>query len=193
MLDLLLSLTLAFAPQGAGDPAWTGAVAVRGEAELTPAAALASATARVEEHVRQLWGERAERLVRQSRPFWLPECLTAEPLRRWLCDLETDRLVRFVDREDREREHDFGASYQTTIWVAEDPSSVQRGERRLRSELRRLERSVVARYGGVAVAWVVLFVLLGWVDRLSRGYMTGRLWFVGLLGGAAVPVVAFLV
>ena len=31
------------------------------------------------------------------------------------------------------------------------------------------------------------------LDRLTRGYMTGRLRLAGLLGGVAVPVIAFLV
>ncbi len=38
-----------------------------------------------------------------------------------------------------------------------------------------------------------LVVALGWIDRLSRGYMTGRLWLAGLLAGVAVPAIAFLV
>jgi hypothetical protein len=77
--------------------------------------------------------------------------------------------------------------------VAEDPRAVQRSEQSLRSTLQRLERATVVKYGGIAVGWTALVVVLGWLDRLSRGYMTGRLRLVGVLGGLAVPTVLFLV
>jgi hypothetical protein len=193
MLSVLLSTCLAsLAPQ---EPAATlaSAVAVHGDAELTPAAALASARRKAEDHVREVWQDRASRAVDRQRPFWLPELFATEAMRRWLSNLPVHQLVQFVDREDRERMHDFGNSYQTTLWVAEPPSSVQQGERQLRRELQRLERTTAIKYGGIAASWVVLAVVLGWVDRLSRGYMTGRLRLVGLLAATAVPAVAFLV
>jgi hypothetical protein len=169
------------------------AVAVRGEAELSPAQALASAEARVDEHVRSLWQQRAERAVVGRRPFWLPEVLIEEPMRRWLSDLPVERLVRTVDRKDQERVHEFGNSYQTTLWVAEEPGAVEHGEKRLRAQLRHLERATAVKYGSVAAGWVALALLLGWIDRLSRGYMTGRLRLIGLLAGAAMPAIAFVV
>lgn len=195
MLASLLSTCLLLPiPQGPGPAELTAAaVAVRGDAELSPAAALASAEARVDEHVRAVWQERAERAVERQRPFWVPDLLVQAPLRRWLADLPVEQLVRRVDREDREREHEFGNSYQTTLWIAEEPRAVQRGERSLRSELRRLERCTAVKYGGIAAGWVVLAVALGWLDRLSRGYMTGRLRAIGVLAGLAMPAIAFLV
>ena len=171
----------------------TSAVAVRGDAELSPAAAFASAEDRVEDHVRTVWRERASRAIEQQRPFWLPQLLADEAVRRWLVDLQPRQLVHVVDREDREREHEFGNSWQTTLWVAEDARAVERSEQRLRGELRRLERTTVMKFGGVAAGWTLLVVSLAWLDRLSRGYMTGRLRTVGLLLGAAIPVTAFLV
>lgn len=192
MLGLLLSTCLlGLPPQGPATAA--SAVAVRGDAELTPAAAFASARTKVDEHVRALWRERAERAVQYQRPFWVPELLGDETVRRWLADLQVSQLVSCVDREDREREHEFGNSYQTTLWVAEDPHAVQRGEQRLRGELRRLERTTAYKYGGIAAGWTLLVMVLGWLDRLTRGYMTGRLRVAGLIGGVAVPVIAFLV
>lgn len=191
MLAALLSLCLS-APF-LQDPAAALAVAVRGDAELTPAAALASARNKVEDHVRGLWEERARRAQAAIRPFWVPEVLSDQAIRRWLAGLQVAQLTRCVDREDKEREHEFGSSYQTTLWVAEDTSVAQRNEQRLRRELHHLERLTAIKYGGIAASWVALVVLLGWVDRLSRGYMTGRLRLVGLLGAAAVPTIAFLV
>ncbi len=190
MLATLLGCLVCLSPQ---DPAAIGAVAVRGDAELSPAAALASAKVRVDDHVRELWRERAERALEQRLPFWLPGMLAEPAVRRWIADLPIAQMVAVVDREDREREHSFGSSYQTTLWVAEDLRALQRGEQRLQHELRRLERTTAYKYGGIAVGWTVLLLGIGWLDRLSRGYMTGRLRVAGLLAGAAVPAVAFLV
>lgn len=196
MLSLLLSASLACPLPGPAsqEPSLaTSAVAVRGETELSPAAAYASARSRMVDHVRTLWQERAATAVEQRRPFWLPQPLADEAMRRWLANLPLEQLARTVDREDREREHEFGTSFQTTLWVAEDPRGVQRGEQSLRSALQRLERTTVFQYGGIAVGWTGLVVLLGWLDRLTRGYMTGRLRCVGLLAGLAVPALVFLV
>src|SRR5688572_25657484 len=112
---LLTTLLSCSAPQ---EPLATAAVAVRGDTELSPAAAFASARTKVDDHVRQVWQQRAERTVARQRPFWLPSLVTDEAVRRWLADLPVDQMVQVVDREDREREHDFGNSYQTTLWVA---------------------------------------------------------------------------
>jgi hypothetical protein len=191
MLAALLTACLACVAPQAQDA--IAAVAVRGDAELSPAGAFASARNRVDEHVRGLWRERAERAVAAQRPFWLPALLADEAVRRWLADLPVAQMVAVVDRQDREREHEFGSSWQTTLWVAEDAQRLHSGEQRLRGVLRRLERETLYRFGGIAAGWTVLVVVIGWLDRLSRGYMTGRLQLAGLCAGVAVPVVAFLV
>lgn len=197
MLAVLLSTCIACsAPQGpqlVEHAAMVSAVMVRGDAELSPAAALASAEQRVDEHVRSVWSDRAARAVARHRPFWMPEFVTDEAVRRWLADLPVDRLVKRVDREDRERSHEFGNSYQTTLWVAEDRGAVERGEVVLRDRLRSLERAAALRAGGVAAGWVALALLLSWIDRLSRGYMSGRLRAIGVLAGLLMPAVAVLV
>lgn len=194
MLALLLS-TCIVCPAAQQEPEFSmaAAVAVRGDTELSPAAALASAEARVDEHLRTVWKERAERAAERHRPFWMPDLLTENTVERWLADLPVERLVARVDREDKERVHEFGNSYQTTLWIAEKPGLVEHGERRLRAELHRLERTTAVKAGGVAAGWVVLALLLAWIDRLSRGYMTGRLRAIGVLGGVLVPAALFLV
>ena len=175
------------------DPVAHAAVAVRGDTELSPAAAYASARTRVADHVRTVWQERAETAVARQRPFWLPEVIADAAVQRWLATLPTEQLVRTVDREDREREHEFGTSIQTTLWVAEEPRAVARSERSLQSLLAGLERRTAGKFGITALTWVLLVVLLGWIDRLSRGYMTGRLTLAGLLAAVATPAVLFLV
>ncbi len=188
---LIATAVLGTAPQEP-DP-FASAIAVRGEAELSPAEAYASASQRAEDHLRTLWEHRVERAAELRRPFWLPRILVEDRVDRWLADLPTGRLVRVVDREDKERVHEFGNSYQTTLWVAEEPSMVEAGRERLRAVLRGLEQTTAVRYGGIVAGWALLAMVLGWIDRLSRGYMTGRLRLLGLACGVSFPVIAFLV
>lgn len=192
MLATLLALSLVSVAPQQPVAALAAAVAVRGDAELDPATAFASARRKAETHVRDRWRERAHRTFEQ-RPFWLPEFLSREAERRWVNNLPVQEMVQLVDREDRERVHEFGNSYQTTLWVAEDDRHVQRRERELRGELRRLERATALKLGGITATWTVLALLLVWLDRLSRGYMTGRLCVIGLLAGGAVPLALTLV
>ena len=52
---------------------------------------------------------------------------------------------------------------------------------------------MLLRGGAVAFAWATLALAVGWFDRLSRGYMTGRLRLLGVLLGVAVPAIAVVV
>ena len=192
MLALLLAACLPFAPQQPVTTSIAEAVVVRGDAELSPAEALVSAKRKAEEHVRDLWQDRAEQAFSGRRPFWLPDLLAREAMRRWLAELPIEQMATYVDREDRQREHEFGSSYQTTLWVAEEPRLVANSERLLRRATQQLERVTAVKFGGIVAGWAVLVVVIGWLDRLSRGYMTGRLRLLGLLGGVAFPALAFL-
>jgi hypothetical protein len=198
MIATALSCVLfAQAPMAAlavADPsgAASEAIAVRGDAELTPAAAYDSARTRAELHLQERWLERGRRLVVEQRPFWLPSLLAERAVARWLAGSPASEGMRIVDRDDRKREHEFGSSWQTTLWVAEDPRHVAHGERALRRELERVQQRTLLVSGGTVAFWAGLLFVLAWLDRLSRGYMTGRLRLVGLVLGAAVPAVAFL-
>jgi hypothetical protein len=192
-LGVLSQATFASAHAAAspGDPV-REAMAIRGDAELSPGEALASARRKAEEQARATWAQRAERLNEALRPFWLPAVFTRQATDRWLADLPIERTLRIVDREDRQREHEFGTSWQTTLWVAEDPRAVEAGERQLRQALRRTEKITLAKSGATVAFWAVLGFALGWLDRLSRGYMTGRLRLLGLLFGSVIPAILFL-
>ena len=193
MLALLLSTLIACPAHQEPKISMETAVAVHGDTELSPADALASAELRVDEHIRSRWEERAKRTVSRQTPFWMPQALTDTTVRRWLGDLPMQQLVQEVNRKDKQRIHEFGNSYQTTLWIAEDKEMVELGEVGLRAELHRLERTTAVKAGGVAAGWMILALLLGWLDRLSRGYMTGRLRAIGVLGGLLMPAALFLV
>lgn len=204
MLNLLLALSLIAAPQelacavpaavhaGTGGGNAMAATSVCGAAELTPAAALDSAWQRATARVRERWSQRAEQVLVGERPFWLPDFVARERLRTFVRDLPLDQICQVVDREDRERQHEFGSSWQTTLWVAEEPRLVQRIERDLKVAQRALERTTLRRFAGTVVGWAVLGLLIGWLDRLTRGYATGRLRLLGLLLGSALPALLFL-
>lgn len=169
------------------------AAEVRGQVELSAAAALASARTAAEEQIKAAIADRAARLAEARRPFWMPDFLTQECVRKSLDEVDAWRSYQIVDRNDDVREHEFGQSWRTTLWIAEDPRRAAAADHQLRAALRQTERVMLAKLGGTAVFWGVLAFACFWLDRLSRGYMTGRLWLLGLALGSAVPTALFLV
>jgi hypothetical protein len=189
---LVTILTLLLAVSVGSGQAPVDAVAVKGAAELTPAAAHASARAAVDAHARLLWRERGERIAQELRPAWIPSAVCDRTVERFLGDRDLSGAMRVVDREDRAREHEFGSSWQTTLWVAEDEQAVEAGERGLRAALADLRGQALAFLAGASLWWGLLAFLVGWLDRLSRGYMTARLSAIGVALGVSVPSLAFL-
>lgn len=177
MLALLLAACLPFAPQQPVTTSIAEAVVVRGDAELSPAEALVSAKRKAEEHVRDLWQDRAEQAFSGRRPFWLPDLLAREAMRRWLAELPIEQMATYVDREDRQREHEFGSSYQTTLWVAEEPRLVANSERLLRRATRQQktgDSGEVRRHRR-------------WLGRAGRGDRLARPPVARLHDGASAP------
>lgn len=189
---LVTILALVFAVAGGSAQAPLDAVAVRGAAELTPAAALASARAAADLHARALWRDRGERIAQELRPAWVPAAVCDRAVDRFLCAQAPSLTLRVVDRDDRAREHEFGTSWQTTLWVAEDAQAVDEGERRLRASLVALRGQAIAFLLVTSFWWGLLAFLVGWLDRLSRGYMTARLSAIGVALGLSIPSLAFL-
>lgn len=167
------------------------AIAVTGTPELDSAAAYRSAFAQAEAKVRATEHERAQQIGAEWRPFWLPMVFVDQAVARWLQARQPAAALTVVDRTDQRREHEFGSSFQTTLWVRESPQAMAQGERELRRQLAQVRVRTLAVAGGTVVYWALLGLGLGWIDRLSRGYMTGRLRLLGFLLGSAVPAVAF--
>ncbi len=199
---LAVTLTCALLIQQPLTPNWvaTGvdherpsATVVRGTAELDPARAYETAHREAVSRLRERCEARAEQLIQEAAPAWLPTFVTDQEVRRWLARMDLEDGLRILDRADRERQHDFGLSYQTSLLVAEDSSFLSRAERRLGQQLRRAEKTFVVRSGVTLGLWIFLALGVFWLDRLSRGYMTGRLSLLALAIGAGAPVVLFLV
>ena len=66
------------------------------------------------------------------------------------------------------------------------------GERRLRASLVALRGQAIAFLLVTSFWWGLLAFLVGWLDRLSRGYMTARLSAIGVALGLSIPSLAFL-
>lgn len=192
MNALLIILALALLAPSLSAQAAHDAALVRGSAELTPAAAFASAQDAAASYMRQIWRERGERIAREVRPAWMPLVVCERTVERFLSAQDARAQFAVVDREDRVREHEFGSSYQTTLWVAENDGAAARGERKLRASISELRMHAIAFLGGTAAWWAALMFLVGWFDRLSRGYMTARLVVIASALGLLVPSLAFL-
>jgi hypothetical protein len=195
MLVLMLSmLALAQEPSPAAAVAEPSldVVAVTGTPELDAAAAYRAALTAAEARQQASLRERAEQVAAEWRPFWMPPVFVEQAIARFLAAPQREASVRIVDRTDRRREHEFGSSFQTTLWVREDAVAAGKVDREVRQALTQLRWRTLAMAGGTVVFWAVLALVLSWVDRLSRGYMTGRLGVVGVLLGSAVPAVAFV-
>lgn len=191
-------MILAVSAQGQGPMAWqegpaATAFEVKGETELSPAAAMNSAEMAAREFCQGAWQDRAAALAGSWQAAWMPAFLAREIVRRAMREVDPGHVFTVVDRRDRVREHEFGNSYQTSLWLAPDHRRTAQAEQRLRSALRRGERTTLLKLGGTAALWGLLAFLGMWLDRLSRGYMTGRLWLLGILLGGAVPLTLFLV
>lgn len=191
VLSLVLALSQPVCPQAPTEVPPT-AVAVRGMAELTPAAATESAWAEAQGLFRERWLAHARQCAAVRLPGWVPEWVWQPTFERSIGSLRAREHLQVVHRDEVTREHEFGTSHQVTLWV-EEPESVRTAlERHVRTEFRALEKRLALKCGGTVVFWLLLAAFVGWVDRLSMGWMTGSLRFAGLLAALGVPLAAVL-
>lgn len=191
ILTSFLTMLLPFRTQAPADPV-PGAVEVRGMAELSPAAAADAAWAEVQLRFRTRWLEQAQQTARVHLPRWLPQWVWQPSVERWVDSKRAQDHLAVVHRDETRREHDFGTSHQVTLWVTEPDSNRVALERQLRGEFRSLAQRLAAKCGGTVLFWLLLAVFVGWVDRLSMGWMTRSLRFTGLLAAVGVPLAAIL-
>jgi hypothetical protein len=173
----------------------TAPIVVRGTVELSAAAADAAAATVCDERARQLLEEQGRAVLDRFAPVWLPGFCREQVLRRWLAGTEAQAAIRVVDRERVEHDHgSLGVSYRTALTVETDLKHVTKELARLQRHVPRAAEGFAVKCGAVAGFWALLGLLISWLDRLSRGYMTWRLRLIGLFLGAAAPALAlFLV
>lgn len=174
------------------DASRPSAETVTGEAELSRSEAVTTVERKArKEHRSRLTAMVAER-IEESAPFWLPGFVKdrvvegqvrSEILRLPPKVLDTDVLVR---------QHSFGQSFQGFLLI--DPVRPQdlASDRRLSRRLRREQDWFLMKSGGALGLWILLGIGVLWLDRLTRGYMTKRLYALGaalaLVGPALVVV-----
>lgn len=203
MLNLLLTLACLAQDHHPGDghglAGLGGASAVplvvRGTVELSAGEADAAASALLGDRARVLLSERGRSLMAQLAPVWLPEFSREQTLARWLTAIEPEGALRVIDRERAEHDHGhLGTSYRTALIVEADREQLGKHMSRLRRQIPRAADTFALKCAGIAGFWTVLALAISWLDRLSRGYMTWRLRFLGLIAGSAAPaLLLFLV
>ena len=154
---------------------------------MRPVEADAAAEERVLEEFR--WDlERAARERSENHgPAWLPAALAEREIDGWLRGLSVDRTVEIVDRYREQHDHGDYTSFQTHLLVRPDAD-------RRASALGRLDRALAHSAhrlgwfaGGSLGLWGLLAFAWMWIDRLTRGYMTGRLAALCVGMGVAAP------
>ena len=167
------------------------AIAFTGTVELSPAESFDTARAVAECGLHDQLGRSAETLARSFQPIWMPDFVVESARDRWLERQVSRHELEILDRSDVVRDHGFGKSFQTHLLVERvEPSKHESG--RMARYVRDAGRLFLAKCGGTLGLWVLLALVFWWVDRLSRGYMTGRLRLIAIGVGLLLPSVAFL-
>ena len=126
--------------------------------------------------------------VAAHSPGWLPDFVTERAVRAWSGEQMQGYRLRVLDRDLLVRDHGFGRSYQAFLLLDKAEPGVARGSESLMDRLARARERFVLKCGGVAGWWGLLALLALWLDRLTRGYMTGRLYVLGAGLGLVAPI-----
>ena len=132
----------------------------------------------------------AERRIAALSPSWFPDLMRDRVLRSWLGKQAPTRGVEVLDRDLVVRDHGFGRSYQGFLLVREP--GMELAGRRLVRQLEVAQRQLIQRGVLVLGVWSSLALILIWLDRLTRGYMTRRLMLLGIGLGTAAPALLVL-
>ena len=175
------------------DPGHPSAYAVKGSVELSRAEAWEALERRIDVEVRDRLESFAIDESENVAAPWLPGYFQDRAIAAWVSEqvrqsetriLDSNLVVRPVD--------DVYQSYHAYALVdMAGPRNVRL--ERLRRRLVVEEEMFLAKIGGALGLWGVLAVLILWLDRLTRGYMTGRLYTLGALLGIGGPIVLLLV
>lgn len=194
MLSLLALLALS-AQRATADVAaspFLPPTVVRGTVELSEQAADAAAWDHLLERVSVDVRTRAERVISAGAPAWFPGFCRDQLVDGWIAGLDLRQCLRVTDRMRQPRDHgSLGQSFRTTLTAEVDDRRVDQALAGLQRKLRSAARGFLTKCAAVFGSWICLAGLVGWLDRQSRGYMTGRLRLLAILAGVLVPCVVF--
>ena len=174
------------------DPAQPNGYVVSGAPELTRKEAWASAERNAIESHNERLRDYAETQAAAAAKSWLPEFVRDKVVTEWTRDRLRRLQPKVLDRDLIVRDHEFGRSYQAFYLV--EPLDTEHVERLggLAPRLAREEEWFLVKTGGMVGFWALIALVITWIDRLSRGYMTKRLIAIGsllaLVGPALVVV-----
>lgn len=119
---------------------------------------------------------------------WLPDFVRERVVRHWTGEQMRRHELKVLDRDILVRDHGFGRSFQAFLLLDKvDPQSATKS-RSLTRRLQREQKRFVMKCGGTVGWWGILAIFVLWIDRLTRGYMTGRLYTVGAMLGLVAPI-----
>ena len=166
---------------------------VEGELELTRSDAEASALERARDAHRTQLRERADRIASSAIPFWMPQMFAQPTIDRWIGDLERSAPLQVLDSDTEELSYSYGKAFRSSVTVARvHRDGLSKQEARLERRLGEVGKLLLAKCGVTAIVWGLLAFVCSWFDRLTRGYMTGRLRLIALAMGIAVPGILML-
>ena len=175
------------------DPTSANAYTLSGTTELSAHEAWSSVTQRVVDDQRERLRDLAAKQAEATGSWWLPRCFRERAVQSWAEEQLRRYKPRVLDRELQTREHGgIGRSYQAFLLLEDVDAGTVTRTRGLARSLEREERRFLARCGGTVGLWGLLALVLGWIDRITRGYMTGRLWLIGGLLGLCGPIALVL-
>jgi len=169
------------------------AMAVRGRVEMSPAEAFLSARDNVLQRARADLERESVRIRAERQPFWMPDFVADRAMRDLVGRVDLTKAYAVLDRADDTHDHEWGQSYRTTLIVSPNAAFVDETRRVVDRQLQQARSRFLAVGAGTLGFWGGLAVLMGWLNRLSRGYMSRRLGVIGVSLGVAVPTVAFLI
>jgi hypothetical protein len=194
MLSLLALLALS-AQRATAEVVASPSVApttVRGTVELSEREADAAAWQQLLERVAGDVRSRAARITVNGAPAWLPEFCRDQVVDGWIAGLDLRQCVRITERVREPRDHgSLGWSFRTTLTAEVDDRRLDQALAGLARKLRGAARGFLSKCAGIVGSWLCLAALVAWLDRQSRGYMTGRLRVLAACAGVLVPCVVF--
>ena len=169
------------------DPAQPNAYTVAGTPELARKDAWDVAERHaLEDHHGKL-RDLAETQVEAGSSGWLPGFVRDRVVTDWTREQMRRVQPKVLDRDMIVRDHGFGRSYQAFLLIDEIATGQLQRRGGLARRLKAEEERFVMKSGAMVGLWGLLALFVMWIDRLTRGYMTKRLYALGTLLALAGP------
>ncbi len=174
---LLVSCLLGLCLQGVEpvDQNLAGSLVITGSPELSREAARASARSHAKAQLNSNLQVAAVNYLQHNPQGYLPESRVSAVLEQW-CWQETQQWQPTILKAQMEvRDHRFGQSYQEELLLKGIEAELPAALARLQGQMASARYWFFGKWGAVLMGLTATGVLGFWLDRMTRGYMTGRL------------------